>query len=417
MINTSRFQPGFTLLEMLAVISIVALLAAVAIPVYRDYTDRARSAEIIARYDALRTGAASSINTGQIENCSDLVNSIGQANLGEDYAELALGFEAVSGGAGGGISGWRPVLTVCASNDQQGGAAVRIAHAALEELSNQHRVESGAVVSDAIVSFSLPLTLGNEAVCRIAPSTSVGGCAVSSQQTPPQPAAVATPALASGAVAVPTPTQSTAAPAFAPPAVSTVELMSTISGATALSTYVGEQHGVAVGTRVVGLYMAGSSVNELGNVDPSQLPSVSNAYTRVADAGYQYLDQSGALGRLMPGRTGDLRPLAPSERNAWDGGIVVFSDGTVGRMQKAANGNGSEKDYIYFSVLPGVNANEGMAIVHGTAAPGQSVQVQRGSTTLGTVTADAQGNWNFAGVANIAGAGETITAAPLPGNP
>lgn len=191
--KTTLSQVGFTLLEMLAVISILALIVAIATPVYQNYSDRARASEIIARYDAMRTSVATDLANGIVTSCDELGSTIGNPNLGEDYAELALGFEAVSGGAGATVAGWRPVLTVCARNDQQGSAAVRIAHAALDELSNQHRVESGAVVSDAIISFSLPLTLGNEASCRIAPSTAVAGCGVSSQQTPPQPVALAAP--------------------------------------------------------------------------------------------------------------------------------------------------------------------------------------------------------------------------------
>ena len=111
----------------------------------------------------------------------------------------------------------------------------------------------------------------------------------------------------------------------------------------------------------------------------------------------------------MPSQADNLRPLAPSERNAWDGGIVIFSDGTVGRMQKAANGNRNEKDYIYFSAIQGVNAQQGMAIVHGTAAPGEKVEVRDGDTLLGTVTADAQGKWSMAGSAALGQAGHSVS--------
>jgi hypothetical protein len=168
-----------------------------------------------------------------------------------------------------------------------------------------------------------------------------------------------------------------------------------------------------LGTQVVGLYLAGSSVNQLAGAAAGQLPTVSQPYVTVADAGYQYLNGSGALSQLMPTMAGNLQALAPDQRNAWDGGIVVFSDGSVGRMQKAANGSSSsEKDYIYFSILSGVNANDGMAIVTGHAQAGQTVRVSAGGRELGTVTADAQGNWNLAGAAALAAAGQTITAEP-----
>ena len=82
--------------------------------------------------------------------------------------------------------------------------------------------------------------------------------------------------------------------------------------------------GVSVGPQIVGLYMAGSSVNELDVVLPAELPRVSGAYTNAGDAGYHYLDKSGALGSLMPTMVANLKPLAPSGRNAWDGGIFIF---------------------------------------------------------------------------------------------
>ncbi len=184
---------GFTLLELLAVISIMALIVTIAMPVYQDYSDRARSTELIGRYDAMRTNTATALRAGRMQNCDDLANSIDASNLGQDYADLSLGFEAV------GSNGYRPVLAVCARNDAQGAAAVRVAHAALDELSNQHRVEAGAVVSDAVVSFALPLTLDNQPACTVAVTTTSNTCGAS----PPQPSLASTPPTAQPAAQAP----------------------------------------------------------------------------------------------------------------------------------------------------------------------------------------------------------------------
>jgi hypothetical protein len=127
--------------------------------------------------------------------------------------------------------------------------------------------------------------------------------------------AVAPAAADAKAAAVPVPVS---------PAICKVALAPKITGATALSGFSDALRGVSVGTQIVGLYMAGSSVNELDVVLPAELPRVSGAYTNAGDAGYQYLDKSGALGDLMPTMVANLKPLAPSERNAWDGGIFIF---------------------------------------------------------------------------------------------
>lgn len=48
-------QKGFTLIELMIVVAIIGILAAVALPAYRDYTIRAKMGEVILAVSACRT--------------------------------------------------------------------------------------------------------------------------------------------------------------------------------------------------------------------------------------------------------------------------------------------------------------------------------------------------------------------------
>ena len=53
-----QVQKGFTLIELMIVIAIVGILAAVALPAYQDYTVRAKLSEVIARGAEAKTSVA-----------------------------------------------------------------------------------------------------------------------------------------------------------------------------------------------------------------------------------------------------------------------------------------------------------------------------------------------------------------------
>lgn len=53
-----QVQKGFTLIELMIVIAIVGILAAVALPAYQDYTVRAKLSEVIARGSEAKTSVA-----------------------------------------------------------------------------------------------------------------------------------------------------------------------------------------------------------------------------------------------------------------------------------------------------------------------------------------------------------------------
>lgn len=51
-----NLQKGFTLIELMIVVAIIGILAAIALPAYQDYTVRAKITEVILAASACRTG-------------------------------------------------------------------------------------------------------------------------------------------------------------------------------------------------------------------------------------------------------------------------------------------------------------------------------------------------------------------------
>lgn len=55
-------QKGFTLIELMIVVAIIGILAAVAIPAYQDYTAKAQAAEAFSLIDGLKTPLAEGLS-------------------------------------------------------------------------------------------------------------------------------------------------------------------------------------------------------------------------------------------------------------------------------------------------------------------------------------------------------------------
>ena len=76
----NQMQKGFTLIELMIVVAIIGILAAVALPAYQDYTKRAKFSEVVIGTSGLKTAVeicAQDLNT--VTGCSDGQNGPGWA--------------------------------------------------------------------------------------------------------------------------------------------------------------------------------------------------------------------------------------------------------------------------------------------------------------------------------------------------
>lgn len=121
--STQRAQQGFTLIELMIVVAIIGILAAVALPAYQNYTKKAKFTEVVLSTNAIKTAVAiCGQDLGTVTGCSSKTNGIPEDITGGTGSVASVttkdGLITAKAGTANGLNNETYILTPTFANGQ-----------------------------------------------------------------------------------------------------------------------------------------------------------------------------------------------------------------------------------------------------------------------------------------------------------
>src|SRR5690554_2938139 len=92
-IQMNKGQQGFTLIELMIVVAIIGILAAIAIPQYQDYIARSQVTRVVGEISALKTSVEDSLMRGEYPSGSNAAVGFTGSDLLEGGGAFGTGFK------------------------------------------------------------------------------------------------------------------------------------------------------------------------------------------------------------------------------------------------------------------------------------------------------------------------------------